>query len=206
MRAMNPRVLRRFIYLMVAFMVVVFVATDLLDSFVNRPPGDYETEMGSQRLEDGLYDEALDYFNKALAEAPNHRGALMGRALVYISTERYDEAIAELDYLIKYLSENLKEDDVTGRGALAAAYANRGIVYDRLGQYQKALDDYVQSLKTDEKTVSGPGIVHEILYGTEKVSTVRDRARYIYEQLKLPPEKRLLRVPELDAQQRMYKP
>ena len=203
---MNARVLRRFVILLAALTVVVFVGTDILDDFVNRPPGDYETEVGSQRMEDGLYDEALEHFATALAQAPNHRGALMGRALVYIKMERYDEAIAELDYLIEYLSQNVMEDDVTGRGVLAAAYANRGIVYDRKGEYRKALDDYIQSLKTDEETVSGPGVVHKILYGTEKVSTVRDRARYIYEQLKLPPEQRLMRVPEIDAQQRMYKP
>jgi hypothetical protein len=38
------------------------------------------------------------------------------------------------------------------------------------------------------------------------VSTVRDRAIYIYEQLQLPEGERLLRIPELDAKQRMYKP
>jgi hypothetical protein len=49
-------------------------------------------------------------------------------------------------------------------------------------------------------------VVHKILYGSEDVSTVRDRARYIYEQLQLPEDQRLMRVPELDEKQRMYKP
>ena len=44
------------------------------------------------------------------------------------------------------------------------------------------------------------------LYGAEDVSTVRDRAQYIYEQLQLPDDQRLMRVPELDEKQRMYKP
>jgi hypothetical protein len=35
---------------------------------------------------------------------------------------------------------------------------------------------------------------------------VRDRAIYLKQQLALPPEKRLLRVPEIDEKQRMYKP
>ena len=148
----------------------------------------------------------LAHFDQALVEQPDHRGALMGRALVFIQTERYDEAIAELDYLISFLSETLSEDDTTGRGVLAAAYANRGIVYDRQGQYEKALESYVLALKTDEETVGGPGVVHKILHPSDNVSTVRDRAIYIDEQLKLPEEERLLRVPEIDDQQRMYKP
>jgi hypothetical protein len=35
---------------------------------------------------------------------------------------------------------------------------------------------------------------------------VLKRAQYLEQQLKLPPEKRVLRVPEIDAEQRMYKP
>jgi tetratricopeptide (TPR) repeat protein len=203
---MNPRVLRRFIVLMALLTVGAFVFWDVLEGYVSRAPGDFHTEMGSQRLEDGHYDEAIENFNKALEEAPNHRGALMGRALVFIQTERYDDAIAELDSLIRFLEETLEPDDRTGRGVLAAAYANRGIVYDRLEQYEKALENYVQALNTDGETVEGPGVVHKILYGSDRVSSVRDRAIYIYEQLQLPEEERVLRIPELDAKQRMHKP
>jgi hypothetical protein len=35
---------------------------------------------------------------------------------------------------------------------------------------------------------------------------VLKRAQYIYEQLQLPEGQRLMRIPELDAEQRMYKP
>ena len=45
-----------------------------------------------------------------------------------------------------------------------------------------------------------------MIYGTPNPSTVRQIVRYIIkEQLALPPEKRLLRVPEIDAAQRMHK-
>jgi len=49
-------------------------------------------------------------------------------------------------------------------------------------------------------------VVHKLLYSTGKVSSVRKRAQYIYEQLQLPEDQRLMRIPELDAKQRMYKP
>jgi tetratricopeptide (TPR) repeat protein len=203
---MNPRVVRRFIVLMVLLTVGGFIFWDVLDDFVKRAPGDFNTEMGSNRLVDEQYDEAIDYFDKALEEAPDHRGALMGRALVFIQTERYPEAIAELDYLIEFLNRDLAEDDNTGRGVLAAAHANRGIVYDRLAKYEAALADYIQALNTDNETVEGPGVIDKILYGSDDVSSVRDRAIYIHEQLQLPAGERLMRVPELDAKQRMYKP
>lgn len=204
---MNPGVLKRFVFYMFVLTFVFFSAWMVFSSqFASRQPGDLETELGTQRLEDGLYEAAMEYYDKALAESPDHRGALMGRALVYIRTEQYDAALAELDYLIGFLENGLEPDDTTGRGVLAAAYANRGIVFDRQGEYEKALDSYVSSLKVDDKVVSGPGLVHKILYGSDDVSTVRQRARYIYEQLQLPPDQRVMRVPDLDAKQRMYKP
>jgi len=203
---MNARVLKRYIMLM----AVVLIASPLVlwgyDQMFEAVPGDFYVRKGDQRLSEGNYDKALDNFDRALEEMPDHRGALMGRALVFLQTERYPEALAELDYLIKYLERTLEPDDPTGRGVLAAAHANRGIAYDRMGRYQDALDEYVAALRTDEDAVSGPDVVHKILYGSDDVSSVRKRAQYLYEQLQLPEDQRLLRVPEIDAKQRMYKP
>ncbi|MEN8194982.1 MAG: tetratricopeptide repeat protein [Pseudomonadota bacterium] len=203
---MNPNVLRRFVIYMGVALLVLIPVTLFWHEIADRPPGDYETKVGDIRLKDKKYDEALAAFDEALKESPNHRGAMMGRALVFIRTKQNDKAVAELTALIDFLTKTLQKDDPTGRATLAAAYANRGIVHDREGRYKKALEDYVKALQTDEDTVSGPGLIDKILYGTPRPSTVRKRAQYIYEQLKLPPEKRLMRVPKIDAGQRMHKP
>lgn len=203
---MNTKILQRFIAIVAVSTIAMFVFWDVIDDFVKREPGDYHTEVGDIRLKSGKYEDALKEFNLALKEQPNHRGALMGRALVFIQTKKYKDAIAELDYLIDFLNKTLKADDLTGHGTLAAAYANRGIVHDREGRYKRALEDYVSAIKTDEGAVDGPGLMHKILYGNSRPSTVRKRAQYIHKQLQLPPEKRLLRVPEIDDIQRMYKP
>ena len=123
---MNRRVLRRFVILMVILTVVVVLFRDVIEAQFDRPPGDYHTEVGSNRLVDGLYDQAMEEFNKALEESPDHRGALMGRALIYIQTERYEDAIGELGYLIERLEITLESEpnDRTGQGVLAAAFAN----------------------------------------------------------------------------------
>ena len=202
---MNANVLRRFITLMIVAMLVIGTSTLMYDAFIDRPPGDYETEKGDIHLSVKEYDQALEWFDAALTASPDHRGALMGRAVVFMQTDRPVEAEAELDYLIAYLERSELSDDPTGRGTLAAAYANRGIVHDRAGRYQQALDDYVAALRVDADAVEGPGLVDKIVHDP-RPSTVRKRARYIYQQLQLPEDERLLSVPELDAKQRMYKP
>ncbi len=205
---MNRRVLRRFVVLMVLLTVVVMLFRDVIVAQFDRPPGDYYTEVGSNRLVDGLYDQAMEEFNKALEESPDHRGALMGRALIYIQTERYEDAIGELGYLIERLEITLESepDDRTGQGVLAAAFANRGIVHDRRGLYEEALADYIAALRTDPGAIEGPDIFQKILLGGDQISTVRDRAEYLHQQLQLPENERLLSLPELDEQQFMYKP
>lgn len=203
---MNPRVLKRFIVLVAVATFVMFSMWMVAHQFAAAPAGDFEVRQGDILLGDGKYADALARFDEALEKAPDHRGALMGRALVFLQTERYKEAEAELTYLIDYLEKTLVADDLTGVGAKAAAYANRGILYDRTARYEKALADYVAAIRTDEGAVDGPGIVDRVIYGTPQASTVRKRAVYLAEQLKLPPEQRLLRIPERDARERMYKP
>jgi len=202
---MNDRVTRRFVKLMALLIAGAMLFWLGAEWFTGGEPGDYQVRVGDQRLSEGDYDAALEAFDEALEQMPDHRGALMGRALAFMQTDRHDEAFAEFRHLIDFLTESVAPDDPTGRAVLAAAYANRGILHDRRGEYRDALDDYIRSIQVDEGAVDGPGVIHEILYGY-KPSTIRDRARYIYEQLQLPEDQRLLAVPELDEEQRMYKP
>ena len=128
---MNTNVLKRFIIYLAILTFVMFTVWALIRSFMNRPPGDYETEVCDIRLKDKKYDEAVEAADIALKKMPNHRGAIMCKALVYISQKQYREASDQLDYLINFLEKNLEDDDKTGIGTLAAAYANRGIIKDR---------------------------------------------------------------------------
>lgn len=202
----GPNVLRRFVILCFVGTFVMFSFWAFLEHFAYRPAGDYQTEMGGNRLAEGRYDEALTHFNKALEQMPNHRGALMGRALAYLQSGDFARARAEFDTLIRFLEGSLEPDDRTGTGTLAGAYANRGVMFDRMGEHRKALEDYIMALRTDEGAVSGPGLVDRVVYGTPDVSTVRKRATYLAQQFQLPEEERVLSLPEVDAQQRMHKP
>ena len=203
---MSTRVLKRFVVYMAILTFVMFTVWALVRSFMNRPPGDYETEVCDMRLKDKLYDKAIQAANTALEKTPNHRGAIMCKALVFISQEMYLEANEELNYLINFLEKNLEVDDKTGKGTLAAAYANRGIIKDRNKNYEEALKDYVKALGIDHESVAGPGLGTIILNYKFKSSSVKERALYLNEQLQLPENERILSIKELDEGQVMHKP
>ena len=202
----NANILKRFVIYMAILTFVMFTIWAFVRSFMNRPPGDYETEVCDIRLKDKKYDQALEAANDALKKTPNHRGALMCKALVFISQKKYSEANTELTNLINYLKNNLESDDKTGIGTLAAAYANRGIIKDRNKDYQGALEDYIKALGIDHKAVAGPGLGTVILNYKFKSSSVKERALYLNEQLQLPEDQRVLSIQELDAGQVMHKP
>ena len=202
----NANIIKRFVIYMAILTFVMFTVWGFVKSFMNRPPGDYETEVCDIRLKDKKYDEALESANIALEKTPNHRGAVMCKALIFISQKKYSEANEELTNLINFLKKNVKEDDKTGIGTLAAAYANRGIIKDRNKNYEEALQDYIKALGIDHVAVAGPGLGTIILNYKFKSSSVRERALYLNEQLQLPENERVLSIEELDAGQVMHKP
>ena len=88
----NPKVLKRFVIYMAILTFVMFTVWGFVRSFMDRPAGDYETEVCDIRLKDKKYVEALEAANKALNKTQNHRGAMMCKALVFISEKKYLKA------------------------------------------------------------------------------------------------------------------
>jgi len=202
----SPRLIQRYIVIVLAATAACFIGWSALRPYLASPPGDYEVRQGDILLSDGKFDTARERFEAALAEAPNHPGALMGRAIALMQTDRTAEAEATFTALITLQERTLAKANETERGLLAAAHANRGILYDRQGETKRALADYRRALAIDADAVSGPGLADRVLYGTPKPATVAQRAAYLEAQLKLPAEERVLGRPARDAEQRMHKP
>ena len=202
----QANILKRFVIYMAVLTFVMFTVWAFVKSFKNRPPGDYHTEVCDNRLKDKEYDKALQAANTALEKTENHRGAIMCKALIFISKKEYSKAVNELNYLINFLENTVADDDKTGIGTLAAAYANRGIIKDREKKYEEALQDYIKALGIDHVAVAGPGLGTIILNYKFKSSSVKERALYLNEQLQLPEEERILSIKEVDEGQVMHKP
>jgi len=161
---------------------------------VEENPGDYNVRTGNYRLEDGQYDAAVKEFSEALGKNPDHAMARLGLAVTFMQTGKDMEALQEFNLVIELKPE------------VAAAYANRGILYDRSDQHEKALADYRKALELDPKILEGPGFLWRFMRNIdEKPPTIQDRADYIEAELAKPESERLLKVPDLDKKQRMYK-
>lgn len=160
----------------------------------NADPADYHVRKGNYRLEDGRFDEAVAEFDQALRVDGDHVYAQLGRATALLQMGRADEALAGLDRI------------VTDRPTFAPAYAERGILLDRMARYEEALASYRRALELDPDGFEGPGWLWRFLRNVpEKPPTIRDRANYLEGELAKPPEERVLRVPEEDEKQRMYR-
>jgi Tfp pilus assembly protein PilF len=161
---------------------------------VEDTPGDYNVKKGNYRLEDGLYADAIKEFRQALQKNPEHLDAHLGMALAYMQMGEYKKALS-------YFNRAIELDP-----SFAVAYADRGIMYDRMGKFRLALQDYRKAIELEPKIAEGPGWIWRLLHTAgKKPSTIADRARYIEAELRKPPEERLLRKPDVDSQQKMYK-
>ena len=157
-------------------------------------PGENKFRLANKYLEDGNNDEALVTFDRVLSQYPEYKEAHMGRAITLMQLGRHDESGAAFDMAIS-LDEKF-----------AAAYANRGILNDRTGRFKDAVKDYRKAVELDPELAEGPGWIWRFLRNIyDKPPSITDRADYIEAELKKPAGERLLMVPEIDAEQRMYK-
>jgi len=75
-----------------------------------------------------------------------------------------------------------------------------------MGRHEEALADYDQALRLDREIASGPHWLTRFLRKQpEAPPTIADRAAYLRAELAKPADERVLRIPEIDAQQRPYK-
>jgi len=176
-------------------MTLAWVGWSAYDSFMTPGnPGDNSYLAAEKYFEDGDYQKAFVTYQEALNEAPDHIYAKRGKARSLMQLGRLNEALQVFGDVIASVPE------------FAPSYANRGILYDRMGRYRKALKDYEHALQLDSELAKGPGwFTRFFRLQPEKPPTIDKRAAYLRQELAKPESGRLLRKPEMDEKQRPYK-
>ena len=92
---------------------------------------------------DGKFEEALKFYNTAVLENPNFIHAKRGRARTLMQLGKDQQA---LDAFNEVLSLDPNS---------AVSFANRGILEDRMGLYDLAIEDYGKAIKMDPQLGKG---------------------------------------------------
>jgi Tfp pilus assembly protein PilF len=113
----------------------------------------YPRQFASAYLNRGHYwydnnrpDKALEDFNAAIDIKPAFPAAFKNRALIYLMENDLPKALQDYNrYLEFMLSCDNGDRNVDSR--ISDALGNRGLIYYRMGQYQKALGDLDMAIK-----------------------------------------------------------
>lgn len=187
--------LYRFLKYTAIVMVAGWIIWTIADTFfIDRIPGNTAFQEGEIFFEDGEYQRALRKYEEALqakADAPHY---VRAKARTLMQLGRYEESL-------RWFNQAVELQPYFG-----GTYANRGILYDRMGEYERAVADYEKAVDLSEEVAEGPHWLTRFLRNQpEPPPTVADRLAYLKQELAKPEEERLLRMPEIDKKQRTYK-
>ncbi len=94
---------------------------------------------------EGRHDEALATFDRCLELDPEYWDAFLGKAMVFLAREQFDEAIALAQRMVE-----LRPDDVL-------SYTNLSMFYQRAGRIEAAEEAAAKSRMLDWKRQLGEG-------------------------------------------------
>ena len=176
-------------------LTIAWISWSLYDgAFRERSDGESAYHAANKFFEDELYEDALTSYREALTKNPELINAKRGIARSLMQLEQFDNALVEFNIAIK------QEPD------FGASYANRGILYDRMGSYEEAIADYQKAIQLDPKLAEGPSWLTRFLRNqAKKPPTILDRMKYLQTELKKPEDQRVLQLPNKDEQQKPYK-
>lgn len=138
------------------FLILTLVSINIMAQ--NRPET-YNYRRGVEAVQNEKNDEALDFFNKDLAENPKNGYSYSWVAWLRLNEEEYGRALTAADLAIKYLPKKDAE-------YVIFAYNTRAGVYLHLADTTKAISDYSAAIKINP----------------EEPSSYKQRAQLYYEQ------------------------
>ncbi len=184
----------RFLKWTAILFTIAWVGWSIYDSMISpRKPGDLAYLAANNLFEDGEYQRALDKYGEALNEDPDHLHAMRGRARSLMQLGQSPQALTAFNIAISLAPD------------FGATYANRGILHDRMGRYEKAIEDYARALALDPELTDGPHWLTRFLRNQpQKPPGIAERTAYLSQELAKPEIERLLRRRDVDAEQRSY--
>ncbi len=96
---------------------------------------------GHEALQQGMYDQAIEHYDRALAIDPNYTDALNGKGVALASLGRYQEAIEYFDRVLAIDPER------------PTALNNKGVALLNLGRYQEAIEYFDRVLAIDPNDI-----------------------------------------------------
>lgn len=111
--------------LLIAVVLTTGIAVKLIFDYKNNNSYDYQMKMAQRELENYNYENALNYYARALAIVPNDIESRLEMAKLYDMQEAYDSAVVLLTEAIR-LDKNEAE-----------AYSYLIDIYDKRGQYKE---------------------------------------------------------------------
>lgn len=126
-------------------MVFAWVGWTFYDSFLkSTSPAQAAFIAGDKFFEDGDYARALKEYDTALNLEPDIPYFVRAKARALMQLGRNEEALTWFNQAVDL------------QPSFGGTYANRGILYDRLGDYELAIADYERALQMDEEIGEGP--------------------------------------------------
>ena len=95
-------------------------------------------EIADKKFQDGLYEESIENYNKAIELNPNKADAYFNRGNAKVNICKYKEAIKDYD---KVIDINPKCD--------ASAYNNRGFCKATLGKHKESIEDFDKAIENN---------------------------------------------------------
>jgi tetratricopeptide (TPR) repeat protein len=122
---------------------------------------------------DGKFEEALKFYNIAVFEYPNFVHAKRGRARTLMQLGQDQQALYAFNEVLS-LDPNS-----------AVSFANRGILEDRMGLYDLAIEDYAKAIKMDPQLGKGMDWFTRFLQNrNEEGQTLSERLKSLRSQRK----------------------
>ena len=176
-------------------LTIAFIAWSVYDGALRENVlGESAYHAANKYFEDRKYDDALQSYYKSINNNSDFIHAHRGIARSLMQLDRHEEALNKFNEVIAREPE------------FGASYANRGILNDRMGNYEAAINDYKKAIALNPKLAEGPSWLTRFLRNqANKPPTLLDRLNYLQEEMKKPKDKRILNIPEEDDQQRPYK-